>query len=123
MVTNEECPLRHTKRGCSFAHSQEELQPKHGLNEQALTSICQNFVKNRCNFGDRCHFIHPKMDTHVIQSYEDIVRENVEVSMRRIFHGLEPKYVNVYGRQTARLPIFEQVAKATNNSRPNQRKP
>jgi hypothetical protein len=56
------------------------------------------------------------MDTNAHQSYENIVRENVEVSMRRIFHGLEAKYVNVYGRQTQRLPVFEQMTKATNNS-------
>jgi hypothetical protein len=65
-LKGEYCQNRFSSLGCGFAHGRHELQPKSGLNEKYLTSVCKNFLDHpsKCTFGDRCFFIHPEMDLH-----------------------------------------------------------
>ena len=52
------CENREKEQGCGFAHGEHELQPKSGLNEKYLTSVCKNFLEHpsKCTYGDRCIF-------------------------------------------------------------------
>lgn len=52
------CENREKDQGCGFAHGEHELQPKTGLNEKYLTSVCKNFLDHpsKCTYGDRCIF-------------------------------------------------------------------
>lgn len=53
-----QCENREKEQGCGFAHGEHELQPKSGLNEKYLTSVCKNFLEHpsKCTYGDRCIF-------------------------------------------------------------------
>jgi len=109
------CENREKDQGCGFAHGEHELQPKQGLNEKYLTSVCKNFLEHpsKCTYGDRCIFQHPSMDPRQKQPIEAIFRENIKYTAMRLFQnipGAEVVYVNAYALQTPRLSVFKSVA-------------
>lgn len=109
------CENRQKEQGCGFAHGEEELQPKSGLNEKYLTSVCKNFLEHpsKCTYGDRCIFQHPSMDPRKPQPIEAIFHENIKYTAMRLFQNIpnaEVLYVNAYALQTPRLSVFKQVA-------------
>ena len=75
-LRGQTCENRDKEQGCGFAHGEHELQPKHGLNEKYLTSVCKNFLEHpsKCSYGDRCIFQHPTMDPREKQPIEAIFR-------------------------------------------------
>jgi hypothetical protein len=95
------CENREKDQGCGFAHGEEELMPKQGLNEKYLTSVCKNFLEHpsKCTYGDRCSFQHPSMDPRKKQPIEAIFRENIKYTAMRLFQNIpnaEVVYVNAY---------------------------
>ena len=54
------------REACQFSHKQENC-PNHGFNRTCEGTdcmlrhrqTCKHFLKSRCFFGDKCHFLHP----------------------------------------------------------------
>jgi hypothetical protein len=114
-LRGQTCENRDKEQGCGFAHGEHELQPKHGLNEKYLTSVCKNFLEHpsKCSYGDRCIFQHPTMDPREKQPIEAIFRENIKYTAMRLFQNIpkaEVVYINAYALQTPRLQAFKSVA-------------
>lgn len=61
-LAGQECENLSKDQGCGFAHGNDELQRRKGLNTKYLTTVCNNYLVGKCSYGPRCIFQHPEFN-------------------------------------------------------------
>lgn len=120
-LNNLPCENSQKELGCGFAHGEEELQKKKGLNKQYMTSVCKNFLEHpsKCTYGQRCIFQHPTYDVRVRQSYTRMMEDNQRYTAMRLFQeieGAETIYINAYAAKTPRLAVFRGICSSAKDN-------
>ncbi|CAD8052920.1 unnamed protein product [Paramecium sonneborni] len=91
---------------CSFAHGQEELQPKIHLHQKYKTKACIRYFNDGfCPYGIRCQYLHNEI----------INRQEFEIYLISCYkkYGMKPPISQKFLKTTERLDVqrFQQIFK------------
>lgn len=87
------------REACQFSHKQENC-PNHGFNRTCEGTdcmlrhrqTCKHFLKSRCFFGDKCHFLHPP-EANPVMVHSMITELQIKVNeMTRELQDMKEKF-------------------------------
>ena len=101
----------HFGENCKFAHGEQELGMKFGINSSYKTKKCKRFFNNHfCEFGQRCFFLHSNLGNPRLSYSESLEQFSSLLYHRIIALGKADLYHFPHtGKQ--RLPIFLKISK------------